>query len=136
MRSHVGPKMEEVGPKTIQSGTNMAPGNLTLATSWPQYGMKADRRKTFVNQGEIMIFHISCTQVWLKMAQVGARSSSSWLRLSEVGHKLTRVWYMLAKTCFKVTPKRSKVIPRRLYDAPRVAQNQRKCSSSRFACFL
>ena len=37
----VGLNMYEVGPKTVQRGTKMAPGKPKLGISWPQYCMKA-----------------------------------------------------------------------------------------------
>ena len=46
--AQVGLKMGEVGPKTVQSTTDMAPGGLKFASSWPQDCMKADISQTCI----------------------------------------------------------------------------------------
>ena len=85
--AQVGPKMVEVGAKTVQSRTEMAPGKLKLVTSWPQDCMKADISQTSIKpaktNGKTMISRIPQAQFASKMAQVRAttrsKSELSWL---------------------------------------------------------
>ena len=53
-------KMDEVGPKTVQSRTKMAQDKPKLGTSWPQDCMRADISQTFIkltkSNGKTMIF--------------------------------------------------------------------------------
>ena len=71
--AQVGAKMGEVGPKPVQSRTDMAPGGLKFASSWPQYCIKADISQTYIkhtnSQGKTMIFRFPHAQFASKMAQ-------------------------------------------------------------------
>ena len=75
--AEVGPKMDEVGPKTAQSRTDMAPVELKLATSWPEDCMKADISHECIKHtnslGKTMIYYIPHGQFASKMAQIRAK---------------------------------------------------------------
>ena len=81
MCAQVGPKMGEVGPKTVQSRTDMAPGGLKFASSWPQDCIKADISQTWIKRtksiGETMIFRFPHAQLASKMAQIRAKIQAS-----------------------------------------------------------
>ena len=72
--------MVEVGPKTVQSRTEMAPGKLKLVTSWHQDCMKADISQTCIKPtnslGKTMILYIPHAQFASKMAQVRTKIRS------------------------------------------------------------
>ena len=69
--------MDEVGAKTAQSRTDMAPVELKLATSWPQDCMKADISHECIKHtnslGKTMIYYIPHGQFASKMAQIRAK---------------------------------------------------------------
>ena len=69
--------MDEVGPKTAQSRTDMAPVELKSARSWPQYCMKADISHEYIKHtnslGKTMIYCIPLGQFVSKMAQIRAK---------------------------------------------------------------
>ena len=78
--AEVGSKMDEVGPQTVQSKTDMAPVELKLATSWPQDCMKADISHEYIKHTNpprtTMIDYIPHVQVASKMAQIRAKIRS------------------------------------------------------------
>ena len=93
--AQVGPKMVEVGAKTVQSRTEMAPGKLKLVTSWHQDCMKADISQACMKptktKGKTMISRIPQTQFASKMAQVRAKIRSQ----SELGRLIGSVWRLV-----------------------------------------
>ena len=73
MCAQVGPKMDEAAPHMAQNRTNIAPGELKLATSWPRDCMKADISHTYVKLtnsfGKPMIWCIPHAQFACKVSQ-------------------------------------------------------------------
>ena len=85
--AQVNPKIDEVGPKTVQSRASMPPNELLLVASWPQECMKAGKSKTLKNQMKNNDFSGLRCPSW---AQDGKDSC-------KVGHKLAPVAPNLAK---------------------------------------
>ena len=98
--------MGEVGPKTVQSRTKMAPGKLKLATSWPQDCMKADISQTCIKPtnslGKTMILCIPHAQFASKMAQVRTKIRSK----SDPSRSVVPGWPKLAPRWLHESPKR------------------------------
>ena len=81
MCAQVGPKMDEVRPKTAQSKVNMPPNELSLVTSWPKDCMKAGKSKTLKSPMKTNDFSGLRCPSW---AQYGKDSC-------KIGHKLAQV---------------------------------------------
>ena len=116
MCAQVGPKMDEVGPKTVQSRANMPPNELSLVTSWSQECMKADRSKTLKNLMKNNDFSGLRCPSW---AQDGKGSCKVGHKFAPVAPNLAKVrpsWHQVEPIWHKVdaetAPNYSKAIPR------------------------
>ena len=125
--AQVGPKMDEVGPKTVQSRTKMAPGKPKLAASWPQDCTKAGFSQTCIkpikSNGKTMILCApKMAQVRTKSAPYQCRSASggTWSEQGRVHIAPDRL--LVAFGWPKLAPIWLHESPKRRHDGPTCAQ--------------